>query len=216
MSNWEYKGIYKKYNMENIINLPFNSKVQVYDWLMSMPDFMMRADTIFVDPPWNIGNTNTFYHKADKEHIEIDFIKFSKILFQRFEEINPEFLFIEIGKEFLSWYIEECKKRYKYTTFYNSTYYHNKKNKCYIIHATNLFKKRRYKELEDLDEEDIIKWICKNHEYSCIGDLCMGMGLVGKHAYLNNKQFVGIELNKKRLAILIDFITKKENAKTKK
>jgi hypothetical protein len=38
----------------------------------------------------------------------------------------------------------------------------------------------------------------------------MGKGLVGKYAYFNNKSFVGIELNHKRLAILVDFIKNKE------
>lgn len=216
MGNWEYKGIYKKYNMEGVIELPNNSKVQACDWIEELPSFMKEADTIFVDPPWNIGNTNTFYYKADKKHIELNFIQFSEILLQRIKEISPSFLFIEMGKEYLSWYIEACKKQYKYVTFYNSTYYHKRTNKCYVIHATNEYKKRRYKELEDLDEEDIIKLICANHGYNCIGDLCMGTGLVGKHAYLNGKQFVGTELNKKRLAILVDFITKTENAKFKK
>ena len=128
------------------------------------------------------------------------------MFFKRIDEIKPSVLFIEMGKEYLSDYIVGCKERYKYVTFYNSTYYHNKDRKCYVIHATNIYKKRRYKELEDLDEEDIIKWICKNHNYDCIGDFCMGLGLVGKHAFLNKKSFVGVELNKKRLAVLVDFI----------
>lgn len=212
-NNWEYQGIYKKLNMEGVLQLPFESKVSVCDWIKELPVFMKEADTIFVDPPWNIGNVNTFYTKADKEHVEINFISFSEILFKRIEQINPKYLFIEMGKEYLSWYIEECKKLYKYVTFYNSTYYNKKENKCYIIHATNIFKKRRYKEVEDLDEEKIIQWICENHDYTCIGDLCMGTGLVGKYAYLNKKKFVGTELNKKRLALLIDFIKTQEETK---
>ena len=67
-------------------------------------------------------------------------------------------------------------------------------------------KRRRYKELEDRDEAEIIAWLCEHHAYDCIGDLCMGRGLVGKHAFLNGKRFVGIELNPKRLAVLVDFI----------
>jgi len=210
---WEYKSIYKNYNMNGIIDLPNDSKVMVCDWINELPCFMKKADTLFIDPPWNIGNTNTFYYKAGKEHIKINFIQFSEFLFKRIIEIYPEFLFIEMGKEYLGWYIEKCKNYYKYITFYNSTYYHNYKNKCYIIHATNKFKQKRYPKLEDQDENNIIYWICKNHTYNCIGDLCMGTGLVGKYAYLNNKQFVGTELNHKRLALLIDFITKQEAKK---
>jgi hypothetical protein len=43
----------------------------------------------------------------------------------------------------------------------------------------------------------------------------MGMGLVGKYAYLAGKSFVGTELNKKRLAVLVDFIAKREKANNK-
>lgn len=204
--NWDYGGVHLKYNMEGEICLPNESKVQVCDWLVSMPEFMKNADTLFIDPPWNAGNIRTFYTKADLPSEKFDFIEFSEGLFKRIDSISPSTLFIEMGKEYLHWYLVECKKRYKYVTFYNSTYYEKKDNKCYVIHATNDSKKRRYKELEDLDEAKIIEWLCKNHSYKCIGDLCMGRGLVGKHAYLNKKQFVGTELNPKRLAILVDFI----------
>lgn len=214
--NWEYGSVYKNYNMEGVINLPMNSKVMVCDWINTMPDFMKEADTIFIDPPWNIGNVNTFYTKADLEYPEINFEAFSVHLFKRLDEIAPKTLFIEMGKEYLSWYIEECKKRYKYCTFYNSTYYNKKDNKCYIIHATSNASHRRYKQLEDIDEKEIIRWICKHHQYNCIGDLCMGTGLVGQFAYLNDKQFVGTELNPKRLALLIDFIHKQESLKAQK
>lgn len=211
--NWEYQGIYRKHDMQGIIELPNQSRVAVWDWTESLPDFMTEADTIFVDPPWNIGNVNTFYTKADLSHKDFSFSRFSQILMQRIVEIEPKHLFIEMGKEYLGWYLEECKRRYKYVTFYNSTYYHKKDNKCYVIHATNDFKRRRYPPLEDLDEEQVIQWICECHDYKCIGDLCMGTGLVGKHAYLNRRKFVGTELNKKRLALLVDFIQVEEEKK---
>jgi hypothetical protein len=118
-----------------------------------------------------------------------------------------------MGKEFLDVYLSECKKRFKYVTFYNSTYYKKTENKCYVIHACNDHSRRRYRALEDLDERDIIEWICRNHKYDCIGDLCMGMGLVGQNAFDAGKAFVGTELNPKRLAKLVDYV---ENNRTKK
>ena len=201
---WEYGGAYHQLNMEGVIDLPLGSKVEVCDWIVRMPDFMKEADTLFIDGPWNIGNVNTFYTKADLPHLKgFDFEGFSRVLFGRIDEIKPKFLFLEIGKEYLHWYLTECKKRYKYVTFYNSTYYHKRTNKCYVIHATDDFKHRRYPELEDLDESDIISWLTENHSYECIGDLCMGKGQVGLKANANGKRFVGTELNKKRLAILV-------------
>lgn len=212
MATWDYGGAYKNINMEGVIHLPNDSKVQVCDWTVEMPDFMKDADTLFIDPPWNMGNVNSFYYKADRPYLDsYNFEQFSFRLFNRIDEILPWFLFIEMGKEYLAWYITECQKRYKYVTFYNSTYYRKRENKCYVIHATNQYKHRRYKELEDMDESEIIQWICTNHNYECIGDLCMGTGLVGKFAYMNNKTFVGTELNPKRLAVLVDFIRRGEH-----
>lgn len=213
MAEWDYGGAYKNYDMTGVIDLPMGSKVQVCDWLIEMPGFMKDADTLFIDCPWNVGNLNTFYTKADKPFPGVDFVQFTAKIFERIDQIAPEFLFMEIGKEFLAEYLMACKSRFKYVTFYNSTYYKNKSNKCYVIHATSIHKQRRYQELEDLDEEKVIAWLCENHSYECIGDLCMGTGLVGKYAYQNGKRFVGTELNAKRLALLVDFITQKESAK---
>jgi hypothetical protein len=91
-------------------------------------------------------------------------------------------------------------------TFYNATYFKKMENKCYMIHATHDRQHKRYRLLEDQDEADIIAWICQHHNYQCIGDLCMGRGLVGRHAFLARRTFVGIELNPKRLAVLVEFI----------
>lgn len=188
-----------------IYNLPNDSTVKVHDIFEPLPEFMKQADCIFTDLPYNLALLNGFYTKAERTDYKDNFKCFYGRLFQCVDEIAPKTLFLEIGKEYLSELIAECKKRYKYVTFYNSTYYHSKKNKCYIIHATNEFKKRKYA-LDDMDEEDAIKWICSNVEFECIGDLCMGKGLVGYNAWKNDKKFVGTELNKKRLMVLVDKI----------
>ncbi|MGN0886673.1 MAG: hypothetical protein ACI4RT_06710, partial [Candidatus Spyradenecus sp.] len=126
-------------------------------------------------------------------------------IFECVDEIKPSVMFLEIGKEWLGELLVECKKRYKCVTFYNSTYYHKQDCKCYIIQASN---KRMKLPLDGMDEEDAIAWICANVEYKCIGDLCMGKGLVGYHAWKNGKRFVGTELNEKRLAVLLERIQK--------
>lgn len=206
MSKWEYGEVYKNYNMDGVIEIG-TGKVKVHDLFEPLPDFMKEADCLFVDPPWNLGNLNTFYTKADRTDYKDTFEEFYDRLFECISEIKPKTLFLEIGKEHLADFIIKCRELYKYVTFYNSTYYHKKDNKCYVIHCTNNYKEKNLK-LDYLDEEDIIEYICKNVNCKCIGDLCMGRGLVGYNAFLNNKKFVGTELNPKRLAVLVDKITK--------
>jgi len=94
---------------------------------------------------------------------------------------------------------------YRNVTFYNSSYYHKRANICYVIRGGQ---KRQKLPLDYLDESDIISWICANEDYTCIGDLCIGRGLVGLGAYTNSKRFVGTELNHKRLAVLLDTLNK--------
>ncbi|WJQ03210.1 hypothetical protein QT236_14400 [Geobacillus stearothermophilus] len=205
MSNWNYGGAIDRHPIQEGETAVFEdgSKVKVHDIFAPLPDFMKEADLIFVDPPWNLTNINTFYYKADKKERVESFEAFYSRLFQCIAEINPNVCYVEVGKQYLADFIIEMRKIYRYVTFYNSTYYHNKNNLCYVIRGANKAKKPK---LDGLDEETIIQWVCDNEEYECIGDLCMGRGLVGIHAFRNKKRFVGTELNKKRLAVLLEKI----------
>jgi 16S rRNA G966 N2-methylase RsmD len=190
-----------------LYQLPNDSVVAVHDIFDPLPAFMHQADTVFVDPPYNQSLLTNYLSRdtvtrSAKNTGEMDdlIVRIIKCI----QEISPRFCFLETGKERLPDYLVELKRLYRYVTFYNSSYFHKQSNKCYIIHATNDSKRRRYKELEDQDEESIVKWICAHHSYQCIGDLCMGKGLVGIHAYKNGKKFVGTEINKKRLSALVN------------
>lgn len=208
MHKWNYGDAYLRYPLGNEPYIFTNgSIVQVHDIFDPLPEFMKDADLIFVDPPWNLGNINTFYMKADKTERINSFEGFYKRLFECIYEINPHTCYVEVGKERLADFIFEMRKLYRYVTFYNSTYYHNKKNYCYIVRGSLKSKKPA---LDEMDEEDIIKWVCSNENYNIIGDLCMGRGLVGLNAYCNEKKFVGTELNHKRLSVLIENIIKEQ------
>ena len=211
---WDYGGASRRIDMRGEIILPNDSRVQVCDWKTGiMPSFMRDADTLFVDPPWNNGNRNSFQTKADLPPVDDDFFQFTAALFSRIEQIFPSHLFLEMGKENLDIYLQGCKKLYRHVTFYNSIYYKKQSNKCYVIHATNDFKTRRYKELEDMPQSLIVRWLCEHHRFDCIGDLCMGRGLVGREAYRVGKSFVGTELNPKRLAVLVEWIKTQEETR---
>ncbi len=207
MSKWEYGGAYKRHPISEyeVVTFDNGSKLKVHDIFEPLPEFMKEADLIFVDPPWNLGNLNTFYTKAEQiENHKNSFEKFYKRLFTLIKDISPHTCYVEVGKEYLPEFVVEMRSIYPKVTFYNSTYY--KKNPCYIVRGSN--KKGKQPKLDGIDEADVIEWICANEDYECIGDLCMGQGLVGEHAYKNNKKFVGTELNHKRLSVLVEKIYK--------
>ena len=206
MSEWNYGDSYIRHPIppEGYI-FPDGSKIKIHDIFDPLPSFMHHADLIFTDPPWNLGNLNTFYTKADRTDYQDSFERFYKRLFECISEICPRICYLEVGKQHLADFIVEMRKLYRHVTFYNSTYYHSKEKLCYVIRGSQKAKKPT---LDGMDEETIIEWVCANEEYNCIGDLCMGRGLVGLNAYKNSKSFVGTELNHKRLSVLVEKINK--------
>lgn len=207
MSKWNYGDAYKRHPIDPDKTIVFEdgSMVKAHNIFDPLPGFMKKADLIFVDPPWNLGNLNSFYTKAERTDYQDDFEVFYKRLFECIAEIRPRTCYVEVGKEYLAEFILEMKQLYKQVTFYNSSYYHRRENMCYVIRGSS---KRKKLPLDYMDEEDIVAWICKNEDYDCIGDLCMGRGLVGINAYKAGKKFVGTELNHKRLSVLLETLVK--------
>ena len=205
MAEWNYGDAYLRHPILDgqTARFEYGSVVKVHNIFDPLPEFMKSADLIFVDPPWTLGNLNTFYTKAGRDDKQSDFERFYKTLFVRIAEIAPKICYVEVGKEYLAEFIMEMKKLYPAVTFYNSTYYHKKDSLCYVIRGSH---KRRKIPLDDMDEEDIIEWVAEHEDYNVIGDLCMGRGLVGVNAHKYGKRFVGTELNGKRLSVMLEKI----------
>lgn len=206
MSKWNYGGAIDRHPIQDGETAEFanGSMVKVHNIFDRLPDFMKKSDLLFVDPPWNLGNINTFYTKAEQNERVDSFESFYKRLFECIGLIDPKTCYVEVGKQHLADFVVEMRKIYRHVTFYNSTYYHSKDKLCYVLRGSNKYKKPK---LDGMDEENIIEWVCSNEDYECIGDLCMGRGLVGVHAHKKGREFVGTELNKKRLAVLLEKIT---------
>ncbi len=203
MTSWNYGDAYLRHPvpLDEPVIFADGSIVKVHDIFNPLPDFMLSADLLFIDPPWNLGNLKSFYTKANCTACLDDFTPFYLRLFDCIKQIAPKTCYIEIGKDYLAEIIIQMKNLFRQVTFYNSTYYHKQDNICYIVRGSS---KRKKLSLDYMDEENIIEWVCTNEDYDCIGDLCIGTGLVGINAYKNNKRFVGTELNYKRLAVLCE------------
>ena len=204
MANWDYGNFAEKYDMNGEIHVG-TGILKVHDIFNPLPEFMKKADVIFSDPPCSLSNINSFYTKADKEdEKKADYAPFYRRFFECIDEIKPKKLFLEVFKSNKKSFLEACKERYPIVKEYQTTYYHKPECKCWFI-VCELEDGGEYP-FEGMDEEEGVEWICANVNYDCIGDLCMGQGLVGKEAFKNGKKFVGTELNVKRLAVLVDKI----------
>lgn len=202
MPDWDYGEAYTRCPIDKGIAVFENgSQLQTHDIFNPIPEFMLQADLVFVDPPWTKGNLSSFYTKAGIMPPFIDYNEFYQRLFNCIRQINPKTCYLEIGKEHLADFILNMRGLFKNVTFYNSSYYHRTTNYCYIVRGSST---RPRAKLDGMDEEDIIEWICKNETYSCIGDLCMGRGLVAINAFKSKKPFVGTEMNHKRLSVALE------------
>lgn len=204
---WDYGGAYLRHDMSGEIALPNDSRVMVRDLTAGLPDFMREADTVFSDPPCSPGNLRSFHTKAGQA-LPYAWGDFEQAFFARLDEIAPAHLFLEVFRSNRDAFLAAIGQRFAHVRVYDSHYYRRRNNRCWIIHAAH--EPLPDYPLQDLDEADVIAWICRHHPYRTIADPCMGLGLVGKHAYLAGRRFVGTELNPKRLAVLVDFITQKE------
>lgn len=203
MANWDYGDAYLRHPCQTgTVFFGDGSQVEVCDLMLRMPDFMRYADLVFVDPPWTQGNATAFYTKAQAVGAP-HYADFRAALFARIAEIAPDTCFVEMGKDGLADTIMAMRKLYRNVTFFNATYYHRPGNLCYVVRGGRRKPARKY---DGMDEEDIIAAICREEDYTCIGDLCMGRGLVGVNAYQAGRRFVGIELNHKRLSVLLERI----------
>ena len=214
--DWEYGGVYKNYDMTGIIKTGMG-RVMVHDIYEECPEFLKEADCLFCDPPCSVGNLKTFYTKADRTDYKETYEPFMDRFFKYVDEIQPKIMYVEVFASNKNAFIKECEKRFKYVTVDDSYYYHNKKNRCWIIRCGHEEEAPGPDNM--IDEETYIRWICKNVDYKCIADPCIGRGLVGINSHKNEKKFVGTELNKKRLAILlqrIDDYNAKQTARERK
>lgn len=181
-----------------------NSRVAVHNIFDPLPTFMYEADLIFVDPPYNLSALNSFYTKAGRSDYIEDFNDFADVLFQRIAEIGPHTVYIEVGNQAVDDFYARLEELHPYMQRWPVVYYRK--------HPTNIIRGSTTGPIDydftGLDEAKCIDIVAQVESYEVLGDLCMGQGLVGAAAYKAGKPFVGTELNKRRLANLLQKVAK--------
>lgn len=208
-NDWNYGDFFEKYNMDGKIKIG-TGIVKVHDIFEPLPEFMKNADVVFSDPPCSRGNLTSFYTKAEKKNTH-EYAEFYERFFEVLEEINPKMVFVEVFKSNFDIFFKELEHLYRSVVAFDSMYYNRPKNKCWILVASD-------EEVPDypfngVDEEKIIELICRDVDFDCIADPCMGKGLVGFYANRYGKKFAGTELNPKRLAVCVERVLTNQRGK---
>jgi len=183
------------------------SELIVKDILKGLPESMYDVDMFYFDPPWSQSNITCFLTKAGKQY-RIDYNEFIDVIFMYIENIQPKVVYMEIGKQNLNMILNKFNDIFEYVQHWQIKYY--KKNPCYLIRGSN-------HSIVDVDftdlDDSITPFIAIENEkdlhVNVIGDFCTGQGLTALAALENNKRFIGVELNKRRMAVTIDKCNKK-------
>lgn len=200
---WKYGDSWERYPIEGTWKeSKTGSSIAVNDIFTGIPGFMLEADLLYCDPPWNSGNLRSFYTKAGLECTK-GYENLLVAIISHTQVINPKVCYLEVGKENKDKVQYEMNRLYSHVQIWPVTYY--KKNRSYLIRG-GLFPTDV--DYTDMDEEYTPLKAMESEDFTCVADLCMGRGLTGIAAYKLGKKFVGTELNKRRLAVLIDKTTK--------
>lgn len=201
----KYGNAWEQFPIEpnEVWGVPSNgSKVAVHDIFDQLPSFMHTTDLLFVDPPYNQSALNAFYTKAGRDDYQ-EWEKFTAVIFRRIAEISPATCYIEIGNQFVDSWIILLSSLYPVVQRWSVVYY--RKNPTNIIRGGQ---SPIVYDFTGMDEAKVIGLVGRVDGRGIMGDMCMGLGLVGLSAWAAGRPFVGTELNKRRLANLLQSLSK--------
>lgn len=206
-TKWRYGDAWEQFPIQpgEVWTVDGRSRVAVHNLFDPLPAFMLSADMLFVDPPWNLGNVNTFYTKAGRTDYLDSFFTFEDALFQRVRDIAPHTCYLEIGRQAVDRWHAELQRIYPVVQRWNVVYY--RKYPCCILRGSH--RGPTDFDYTGMDEAKVIALAARIEDYTVLGDFCMGQGLVGLAAYDAGKPFVGTELNPRRLAVLLQKLAKR-------
>ena len=156
-SKWEYGGFAEKYDMTGEIHIG-TGVVKVHDIFNPLPNFMLKADVIFSDPPYNQSALKGYYTKAGLSEKPESFQSFFYRFIECVDLISPRLVCIEAGLSQASEYIKEFSLIYKNIHRIESWYYGNKKQKCTILFFSNEDFPECILSMPSMDEEKVIDY----------------------------------------------------------
>jgi hypothetical protein len=173
-------------------------KLMLNDLYTGLPEFMLAADAVYSDPPWNVGNENAFRTKAGITARSPGYTQFLEAFWRAIDMIEPHTCFLLIGKGPADVMQREMEKRWPLVQRWPAFYYRTKP--CIWMRGADHPTAQDY---AGLDSTDAIAKMCAREPFTCIADPCMGRGGLAAKSFVYKRQFVGCELNRFRLAVTI-------------
>jgi DNA modification methylase len=199
---WRYGDSWEKFPIEEgevWIDEKSGSKVMVRDLREETPDFITNVDMIYMDPPWNQGNVNSFVTKAGLNTHISSFNGFMETLFNKIYAINAPVCYLEIGKQYLEEFKSRLNVKYPAIQEWEITYY--KKHPMFLIRGGN---GSTSADFTGMDDDDTPFAAIKTERPNTVLDFCTGRGTTMRASHANGARFYGTELNKRRLAVAIE------------
>jgi len=207
MVKWNYGESYKKFPIskgEVYVEENTKSKVSIKDIFEEPPTYLKEADMVYIDPPWNTGNINSFYTKAGI-HIKRKYDDFLIRVLHYLKFIQPKVIYTEIGKQNVDKVKNALKETFpgKVIQSWRITYY--KKRPMYLVRVGDT---EQIFDFTGYDDEETPNLAMKNENFNCVADFCLGRGLILETAYKLKKKCVGSELNDRRISVAIEKVNK--------
>ena len=209
VEKWKYGDSWEKFSInefeiwsagENKMLCADIAKVTEED--MSVLLYDQKVDMVYVDPPWNQSNISSFRTKAGIKERQ-DFETFINILLLKIFRHCRLVGYIETGKQNISMLMDKLKTYTNEILEYDVTYYGNKPSKIIRFKIGRALLKDV--NLNGFDDEDTPYVAMRNEMPTSVIDFCMGRGLTARTAFSLGIQCFGIELNKRRLANVLEF-----------
>jgi len=179
------------------------SLVSICDITKEFPSYLLEADMIYCDPPWNLGNANAFYTKAGRTDYLNRFHDFSTAFFSRVMAIAAPVCYVEIGRQHRGDFVRSLEALYPCVQEWRITYY--RKHPCFLLRGGAQMQAFDFAGMDDVDTPGAA---IAREPSRIVADLCTGQGLTAVAAFRLARRFVGTELNPRRLAVTIDRVNK--------